>query len=150
MPPAIGMHINTSGRRASAPENRVRASASKDRCRATWKSREKQKSGSHHGADRMATNVLSSRIAASVPIKPRHRRYGANIQQLAKHVAGTAADRLHYYSRPSALAAPFACHQADARFVLRPMAVPCRHQSRAKGARRHFLSGQGVSVLRLP
>ena len=38
----------------------------------------------------MATNVLSSRIAASVPIKPRHRRYGANIQQLAKHVAGIA------------------------------------------------------------
>ena len=47
--------------------------------------------GNHHGADRVATNVLLSSIAAPVPIKPRHGGYGANIERLTKHVAGSTA-----------------------------------------------------------
>src|SRR5262249_9398162 len=45
----------------------------------------------HHGADRVAPNVLLSSVAAPVPIKPSHGGYGANIERLAKHVAGCAA-----------------------------------------------------------
>jgi hypothetical protein len=31
-----------------------------------------EKRGSHHDANRVATNVLSPSVAAAVPIKPRH------------------------------------------------------------------------------
>src|SRR5262249_16723913 len=50
-----------------------------------------EKRGSHHGADRVATNILLSSIAAPVPIKPRHGGNGANIERVAKHVAGCTA-----------------------------------------------------------
>jgi hypothetical protein len=71
----------------SGLENRAPALVSKGRCRATWKSRETRQSSRRS----VTTYALSSSIAASVPIKPCHRGYGANIERLAKHVAGCAA-----------------------------------------------------------
>ena len=50
-----------------------------------------EKHRSHHDADSVATNVLLPCVAAAVPIKPRHGGYGANIERLAKHVAGCPA-----------------------------------------------------------
>ncbi len=75
----------SSGRRASDLENRAPAL-----CRKIVAARlgKVEKRGSHYGADRVATNVLLSSIAARVPIKPRHWGYGANIERLAKYVAG--------------------------------------------------------------
>src|SRR5262249_39081186 len=88
MPPANGMHIDTNGRRASGLKTEFR-----HWCRKIVAARlgKVEKRGSHHGADRVATNVLLSSIATPVPIKPRHRGNGANIERVAKHVAGCTA-----------------------------------------------------------
>ena len=111
-PPANGMHINTTGRQASGPENRVRALASKDRCRATWKSQEKRQSSRRrpYGYRCPLVQYRSTRPDKT----PSSAIWSKHPAARQARCGDRQADRLHYYFRPSALAAPFACHQADA------------------------------------
>jgi hypothetical protein len=52
--------------------------------------RKRQKRISHHGTNRMTTDILSARVAATVAIKARHRFDGADIERLAEHIARSA------------------------------------------------------------
>lgn len=49
-----------------------------------------EKRGSHDGADRVTTHIFWSGIAATVPVKTRHRFYRTDFKRLAKDVAGCA------------------------------------------------------------
>ena len=52
--------------------------------------REREKSGGHDGAHRVAADVLRTGIAAAVSKEPRHRSYGADFEPLTEHVARRA------------------------------------------------------------
>jgi len=47
-----------------------------------------EKSRGHQRADRVATNVLTTSVAAAVPIETRHRFDRTDFKRLAKHVSG--------------------------------------------------------------
>jgi hypothetical protein len=47
-----------------------------------------EKCGSHHGADRMTAQALSTGVAATVPVKTRHRLDRADFKRLAEYIAG--------------------------------------------------------------
>jgi len=105
MPPANGMHINTNGRRASGLENRVPAWVSKDRCRATWKSRETRQSSRRRpcGYQRPLVQYCSTR-----PDKTPS--WGLWSKHRAARQARCGVRRAHHFychCRLSALRAPF-------------------------------------------
>ena len=51
---------------------------------------ELEKRRSHHDADRVTSDVLSARVAATIPKEPRHRVYRADLKALTEDVAGDA------------------------------------------------------------
>jgi hypothetical protein len=105
MLPANGAHTSTNGHRASGPESRVPASASRDHCRSIWKNRETPQSSQRKrcGYQNLLALYCSSR-PGKIPLSGLSSRFRAAPQT---RCGARAAHPLRHRCHPSA--SPFPC-----------------------------------------